>query len=212
MVWQTYDYWHDINGGFMGAKIGNQPQNVIYDANAKRFLAVNATAKKLDAQAVVAFFDTTGRKLAERRERVILAPDSRCDLFELPELAPENGILLIRATLGTDENFTWINVKKDRDYRALLPLLSGTVELKDAKVDRQGKTAKGLVTVMNTSAIPQLLVRVRLTDAKGARVLPVHWSANYLNLMPGERKTITFEATDVSAAVGELKPVLTLSV
>lgn len=30
--------------------------------------------------------------------------------------------------------------------------------------------------------------------------------------MPGEKKTITFEATDVSAAVGELKPVLTLSV
>lgn len=199
MVWQTYDYWHDINGGFVGTKAGNQPQNVILDQNMRRFWAVNATPQTLRGEAKVAFYDSAGRELLVKTAPVDVPSEGRAELFPLPGLTPGNGILLIRARLGKAENFTWINVKEERNYKALVPSLTGKVELEDVQMKRSGKVASGRVTAVNPTDIPQLLVRVKLVDADGRRVLPVHWSDNYLNLLPGERRTIAFEATDVRA-------------
>ena len=201
MVWQTYDYWHDVNGGFYGAKVGNQPVNVILNQNARRFIAVNATGVPFSGKAKVEFFDIDGRRLEAKEEAVSLEADGRIDLFDLPAIEAKEGVLLIRATIGKAENFTWINAKKDRDYRALVPLLSGSAELSATKVVAGSSGAKGEVTVSNTSGRPQLLVSLKLVDAKGRRVLPVHWSDNFISLMPGESRRVSFEATCVDKAL-----------
>ena len=201
MVWQTYDYWHDVNGGFYGAKVGNQPVNVILNQNARRFIAVNATGVPFSGKAKVEFFDIDGRRLEAKEEAVSLEADGRVDLFGLPAMEAKEGVLLIRATIGKAENFTWINAKKDRDYRALVPLLYGSAELSATKVVAGSSGAKGEVTVSNTSDRPQLLVSLKLVDAKGRRVLPVHWSDNFISLMPGESRRVSFEATSVDKAL-----------
>jgi hypothetical protein len=193
-VWQTYDYWHDVNGGYYGSKVGNQAQNVILDQNAKKFWAINATAKPLKATAKVAFYDTTGKELLVKTADVALDADSKCELFELPELAPENGILLIRATIANSENFTWINVKKDRDYKAIVPLLKGKVRIDRVTMAGSDKALGGEAEVVNDTKAPMLLVRLKLVDENGERVLPVHWSENYVSLMPGERRVVKFDA------------------
>ena len=35
------------------------------------------------------------------------------------------------------------------------------------------------------------MVHLRLVDAKGEDVVPVFWSDNYVNLLPGERRALT---------------------
>ena len=204
MVWQTYDYWHDVNGGYYGAKVGNQAQNVILDQSTKTFWAVNATAKPLVATAKVAFYDTTGKELLVKTAKVELDSDLKCELFQLPEFAPENGILLIRAMVGSSENFTWINVKKDRDYKALVPLLKGKVRIDRVTMSGSDKTRVGEAEIVNDTKAPLLLVRLKLVDDEGNRVLPVHWSENYVSLMPGERRVVRFSAPDISAAKGKV--------
>ena len=200
MVWQTYDYWHDVNGGYFGAKAGNQPVNVILNQSNRRFWAVNATARPFKGSARIEIRDVAGRSLFDSTQRLSLASDARQEILHLPE-SPEDGLLLIRATVaGADgarlaENFTWFNVRDERKYQELLPLLKSNVTLSGFKAARTGRTTRGAVTVANRTDRPQLLVRVRLVDADGRRVLPVHWSDNYLNLFPGESRTVTFEAT-----------------
>ena len=212
MVWQTYDYWHDVNGGYYGAKAGNQAVNVILDQNANVFWAVNDTARPLKGEAVVSFHGTDGKVLDVRRQALDLAADSRLRLFELPALEPADGVLLVRAKVMEDdrtraENFTWLNVRSPRDYRALLPLASGEASITGVKTTVRGAQIAGEATVANRLERPLLLVRVKLVDENGARVLPVHWSDNYVSLLPGESRRLTFTATDASAAVGKLRVV-----
>ena len=194
MVWQTYDYWHDVNGGYYGSKVGNQAENVILDQSTMKFWAINATAKPLKTTAKVAFYDTTGKELLVKTADVALEADSKCELFQLPELAPENGILLIRATIANSENFTWINVNKDRDYKAIVPLLKGKAKVENVKMSTAKQGVTGEATVVNNTKAPLLLIRLKLVDENGERVLPVHWSENYISLMPGESRVVKFDA------------------
>ena len=201
MVWQTYDYWHDVNGGYYGSKAGNQPLNVILDQNERCFWAVNATGKPFSGKAKVVFFDVDGKQVAVKEESVSLEADGRAKLFPLPELDAKDGVLLVRAMIGGAENFTWLNAKKERDYKAVLPLLAGKVELSGQKVSPTDTGVKGEVTVSNKSDRPRLLVSLKLVDANGSRLLPVHWSDNFFSLMPGESRRVSFEAMDVGKSL-----------
>ncbi len=201
MVWQTYDYWHDVNGGYWGAKVGNQPVNVILNQATRQFWVVNSTAQTVEGTATIEFRDRSGRSLATRVENFRLASDTREQLFDFPILEAKDDLVLIRAVMVAKtgerlaENVTWVNTRRAHDYRALLPLVDGTATVKDTRVSRAGAVLNGQTTIANETAEPLLLVRVKLVDEKGARILPVHWSANYLTLFPGERRTITFTAS-----------------
>jgi len=47
---------------------------------------------------------------------------------------------------------------------------------------------------VNETKAPLLLIRLKLVDENGERVLPVHWSENYISLMPGESRVVKFDA------------------
>ena len=59
-------------------------------------------------------------------------------------------------------------------------------------VEQDGRNALRLKNLTKRVAFAN---RLRLVDAKtGERILPVIWSDNYVTLMPGEERVITFEA------------------
>eukprot|EP00421_Protoceratium_reticulatum_P046334 CAMPEP_0168452212 /NCGR_PEP_ID=MMETSP0228-20121227/49035_1 /TAXON_ID=133427 /ORGANISM="Protoceratium reticulatum, Strain CCCM 535 (=CCMP 1889)" /LENGTH=900 /DNA_ID=CAMNT_0008466853 /DNA_START=164 /DNA_END=2866 /DNA_ORIENTATION=- len=49
------------------------------------------------------------------------------------------------------------------------------------------------VVVSNRGTRVALLVHPRLFDASGTEVLPVHWNADFFNLLPGESQVLTWE-------------------
>lgn len=82
----------------------------------------------------------------------------------------------------------WTKGGEAAEWRIELSSDGGTVELSDQKASPTVSGVKGEVTVSNTSDRPRLLVSLKLVDAKGRRVLPVHWSDNFFSLLPGESR------------------------
>jgi exo-1,4-beta-D-glucosaminidase len=78
-------------------------------------------------------------------------------------------------------------VTKYSDFIALNKLTSANVSV------GLTKTEPGLteVTLESTSGVPAFFVSLSLVDAKGADVLPLTWSDNYVTLWPKEKLSLT---------------------
>lgn len=200
MVWQTYDYWHDINGGYAGAKAGNQPRNIIFNQATKNFWLVNATPQPLlGATATIEVFGIDGRKLYTDSSRFSLEADGLRAWRDFPAVAHTSPIRFLRTSIRDangqklSENFTWLNVKEDRNYRELANLPAVEVAAKAMRIDGTAVKGKGEVTLVNKGNAPALMIRVKVQDANANRLLPVFYSDNYFTLMPGESRRVTWE-------------------
>ncbi len=69
-VWQTYDYYYDLNGAFWGAKRGSEPLHIQWSAADNTVNIINGTLQdypKLTAEAAV--YDMKGNKLENYTEK-----------------------------------------------------------------------------------------------------------------------------------------------
>ncbi len=209
MVWQTYDYWHDVNGGWAGSQAGNQPLNLIYDAAKNRLVIVNATAARVkNLVAHLEIHSLAGQRLHLEDRAFEMGPDEILDWQELPKTEGSGEMrLLVMSIVDGDgrakaRNVTWVNPVHPLDYRELAALPAVPVQAKlDVKSNGAGGV-KGRVTLVNKGKVPAMLVRVGLADKAGAQVLPVHYSVNYVTLLPGEEQGIAVEATRCANADG----------
>ncbi len=196
MVWQTYDYWHDVNGGYYGARRANQSLNVIRDPRTGRCLIVNATGTDRDVSVRAEVLDLSGRSLLVEARRARLPADSTVPWFDVPHLPGEGSVRLLRTTVREASgnawtNFGWYNQDGGFDYRELSALAKAKVSV---------KAERGRVRLENEGDAPALMVRVKLADARGGRVLPVHWSDNYVSLMPGESVSLAWDSPHADKA------------
>lgn len=193
-VWQTYDYYYDPTGCYWGARKACEPQHIQWNCLTGSVKVVNTTSKPLTrVQARATVFDLSGQQLAQRQAMVSVEPSNIREAFVLDALPA--GMLFIRLQLTTSddqllsENMYWTNTQKDLDYTPLtqLPEVRLTAE-------RAGQHA---LLLKNPTKQVAFANRLRLVDAKtGERLLPVIWSDNYVTLMPGEQRVITFETED----------------
>lgn len=190
-VWQTYDYYYDPTGCYWGARKACEPQHVQWNCLTGSVKVVNTTAQPMkDVKARAVIFDLSGQQVAEREAVVSVDASNQAEAFVLNSLP--KGLLFIRLEL-TDaagrllsENLYWTNTEKDLDYTVLTRLPEARLT-----VEAVGNHAFRLKNHTKTVAFAN---RLRLTDAKtGERILPVYWSENYVTLMPGEERVITFE-------------------
>ena len=190
-VWQTYDYYYDPTGCYWGARKACEPQHVQWNCLTGSVKVVNTTAQPMkDVKARAVIFDLSGQQVAEREAVVSVDASNQAEAFVLNSLP--KGLLFIRLEL-TDaagrllsENLYWTNTEKDLDYTVLTRLPEARLT-----VEAVGNHAFRLKNQTKHVAFAN---RLRLTDAKtGERILPVYWSENYVTLMPGEERVITFE-------------------
>jgi hypothetical protein len=108
---------------------------------------------------------------------------------------------LARGATVVSENTYWRGAAAD-DFRAIRTLPQVKLEAA-TKAELAGGVWRASTTVKNPSQAPALMVRLKAVGEKsGERLLPAIMSDNYLILMPGESRTVTFEV-DVSDARGE---------
>ena len=68
----------------------------------------------------------------------------------------------------------------------------------------------GSVTLKNPTATPALMIRVNVVgDKDGDQILPIFYSDNYIALIGGEQKQITFRLKDVDTRGNAPKVVVT---
>ncbi|MBR3556630.1 MAG: hypothetical protein IKN89_12020 [Oscillospiraceae bacterium] len=200
MVWQTYDAYYDINGGYQGCKDGCRSVNAVYDVLREELCLVNATALDRRLTLRMELFDLGGN-LLRREERAFDAPaGSARYVMEAPRWM--NDVQLMRLTVLEEgreaiENDYWLNGWEHTDYRGLRDL---------PQVSLAGSLTKGegcfLAQLRNPGKVPALMVEVRLKDPKtGKTILPVFSDRNFLLLLPGEEKTVRLEAEAEEASL-----------
>ena len=109
--------------------------------------------------------------------------------------------MLVELTLSNAErvlsrNLYWQG-KDDAAYRLLNTLpdqpLQASATMSDDGI---------VVEVANNTSYPVLAVKLTLVTSAAERVLPAFYDDNYLNLMPGDRRTIVIRTMKTAAAVG----------
>jgi hypothetical protein len=201
-MWQTYDWFLDINGGYFGVKAGNQPTHAVWDPRDNTILLSNATAHAYtNISTTLTLFDLAGNVLSSKDYITDqLEPDAYGLVLATIDFStsPSDLVfikLIVRDASGKTlaDNLYWHNRQVYQDYRALNNLPD--VDL-CASVSALPSTACGnslyAITLKNSAKTPVIQTRIR-TISGGKDVLPTFYSDNYFALMPDESKTISVE-------------------
>ena len=197
-VWQTYDYYFEPTAAYFGSKKGAEPLHIQWNPLTESVEVVNYSggrAPRLTAQVQILNMD--GAVKWEKAVSVDSAEDSTesCIRMQYPAGLSAVHFLrlkLMRGAAVVSENFYWRGLVEG-DYRALRTLPKATVEIA-TRVERQGERWRLTSELHNVSASPALMVMLKMVREKsGDRILPAFYSDNYVNLMPGERRTIVAE-------------------
>jgi hypothetical protein len=201
LLWQTYDYFFDTDGGYFDAKKGAEPLHIEWNAASDAVEVVNYSAGEARGLTVHAdILNMDGARKWDKSATVDSSEDSTVSPFQLEYPAGLTPVHFIRLSLmrGTEtisSNF-YLRGVQENDYRAIRDLPKVKVEATTKAVLQGGRW---LVTteLHNASAAPALMVRVKVVRAKsGDRILPAIYDDNYVALMPGERRTIHAEVNN----------------
>ena len=193
LVFFTYDYYFDTDGGYFGCKKACEPLHIQYNPATKTVEAVNASAgdlKGLRAEARV--LDMYGRELSREECTLDIREDSTLGCFPLS--FPEGQEVCYYSLRLKDaeghqlsDNF-YVQGRETDNFKALL-------DLPEARV-KTGWDA-GVLTLKNVSDVPAMMLRlIALDPGTGERVLPAVYSDNYFHLMPGEERSIAVSSWD----------------
>jgi exo-1,4-beta-D-glucosaminidase len=213
MIWHLYDYYLDTGGGYYGAKKACEPVHVQYSYDDHSVYVVNSEyrpAGKL--QVTVNLYDLHLKQLFSQQTTVSSEADSSVKALTIPEenFSPASSIQFVELSLKNPDgeivshNFYWVPAKltefdwSKTDY-TLTPAVShedltALRQLPRAQVEASLERTSGdnlVVHLKNVSKALAFQVSVDGVDATGSGVSPLPWSDNYIELMPGESRTLT---------------------
>jgi exo-1,4-beta-D-glucosaminidase len=213
MIWHLYDYYLRPGGGYYGTKKACEPVHVQFSYDDRSVVVVNdeqrphqgleVTARLLNLDLSEVFADEAQIDVpADAVVRALTVPRS--------DDQSRTHFLVLEATNAAGErvssNFYWLSTQEDAldwdntewfytptkthaDLTALADLPPTTLAL---DVGPAGPDGAVRISVRNTGSALAFQVHLRAEDAdNGQEVLPVFWSDNYLELLPGESRTLT---------------------
>lgn len=228
VFWQLYDYYLMPTGAFYGARDSGRPVHIAYDYGTAAIVAVNDSARELQARARVRIFDARSRVLfdevrplqvpAGARHQVLVLPQEISNAFRFVDarIVAEDGALL-------DANFYWLPgrpdvldwdrgtwfytpVKELADLKAINELPKVELDV-DPRFVAAGEDTAAEVTLRNPSPHLAFFVELEVAGSKSGRpAAPIFWDDNYVSLAPGETRTV--RATIPSHALNGEEPVL----
>jgi len=201
MVWQTYDYYYDTNGGYFGLKHGSQPINAIWDPRNNDLVLINATpVAREDLQVVVKVYDLGGVPVREDTYTANISADGKLILGKVKFPPYTTDIKFIRTYVfdkdGAQiaEDFSWTNTKTYQSYADLANMPKTYVKAEVLDIKTVGGIVTAQVRLFNATQTPALMIRLKtLIGNTDELVLPVYYDDNYISLMPGEEQVISLE-------------------
>jgi exo-1,4-beta-D-glucosaminidase len=213
-IWHLYDYYLDAGGGYYGARDANEPLHVQYSYDNHNVVVINNTYTMAPPMQVVAdVYDLKLHQVYTHAAALTAGPDSATSVYTLPGdlFAEANGLHFIKLSLvdaqgkHVSDNFYWIPSKLTvfdwaktdythtpaityPDLTALSSLPEATLS---AKLSSAGKAGDQALTLKNTSQALAFQIYARALDSKGDTIDPAFWSDSYIELMPGESRTLT---------------------
>ena len=201
-VWQVYSSDYDTHAAFYGSKKACEPVHVQWNLNDDSVSVINNPAKPLeDATLKLRIIALDGTTLSETSTPIKVAANSAAQVAKVvwSDMTAHPVQFLKLELLNRDDqllsdNFYW-HSQKPEHLRALEDLpkveLAGSV-----RFTTESKETVATVDLANPAQTVALMSHLVLRNtADGERILPAYASDNYVNLLPGEKKSITIRCT-----------------
>lgn len=190
---QMYDWSLDVNASLYGTRKGCEPLHAYYDPVTRKAGLLNTTLKDYTDLSIVArIYNLEGKLLWEKETKAGAKANTVQELLDIP--APEGikGAYFLRLALNSDvPNIYWLTTEP-KDYTSLSQLPKSRPEIK-TEIKKEGSNFVGTVRLSADSRI-SFFNRIKVFDkGTGKRILPVHYSDNYITLMPGDQQEISLE-------------------
>jgi exo-1,4-beta-D-glucosaminidase len=216
MIWHLYDYYLEADGGYFGTKKACEPLHIQYSYDDHSIVVVNSTYQPSPAvTAEVHLYDLNLKQLFTQQKQIEAAADSSNRVISIPADAFNSGSkvyfadLTLKSAKGetVSHNFYWIPSKpstfnwaktdythtpdsEHEDMTALLSLPKTTITSR-VKITGSPEGRKVELQLQNPSKALAFQVSFAARTKSGDLIAPVFWSDNYIELMPGESRTIT---------------------
>ncbi len=212
VIWHLYDYYLQTGGGYFGTKEACEPLHVQYSYDDHSIYAVSSlptAAASLTVNAEV--FDLQLHRVFNQTKIVNIAADGSERVMDIPSsiFQPEDSTHFVRLEMQdksgkvVSRNFYWIPskltvfdwAKTEYTYtpaityanmQALKTLPKSEVR---ATLIIRGRELRVHLNNPSQTLVFQLQVMAR--DAHGEEIVPLLWSDDFIELMPGEHRDLT---------------------
>lgn len=214
LVFQTYDYYFDVNGAYFGSKKACAPIHVSWNLISNEVEVVNECAGERNNLVVEAQVVNMDGKQIWYQSKTIDAPeDATIKVFPVDANTSQlSDVYFIKLELKENgkviaDNFYWEGHEVG-NWQAIRQMPLAKL---DYKVVQNADTTL-TVSVTNKSEIPALMLRLNLINSKtNEQILPVFYEDNYFSLLGGETKTVTLRyLTEENPVSKKFKPTVTI--
>jgi exo-1,4-beta-D-glucosaminidase len=225
MIWHLYDYNLDAGGGYFGVKKACEPLHIQYSYDDLSVEVVNSTYEPAAAlHASVRVFNLTGKEIYSAQAVVDATADSAQQVFALPESLYQGAdrILFIDLTLAEasskilSRNFYWVPTtltsfdwaktdythtpaEHNEDLSALTQLHPSSIQAR-AEIEKTPDGREVRLHLDNSSVELAFQISAALRTSSGGLIAPVLWSDNWIELIPGESRTLTAQLPENAPA------------
>jgi exo-1,4-beta-D-glucosaminidase len=216
MIWHLYDYYLDAGAGYFAVKKACEPLHIQYSYDDASIVVVNSTYEPVAGlHASVHVHNLAWSELYSAETSLNAGLDSAQRVFSLPEslysgtdriffidltLSDGSGRVLSRnfywvpATLTTFDwartDYTHTPAARHEDLTALTSLPPAKV-VASADIENTPQGRELRLHLDNQSTVLAFQLRAALRTQSGGLVAPVFWSDNWIELAPGESRTMT---------------------
>lgn len=190
---QMYDWSLDVNASLYGTRKGCEPLHAYYNPVTRKAGLLNATLKDYTDLSIIArIYNLEGKLLWEKETRASSKANTVQELLDIPVPEGIQGAYFLRLALNADvPNIYWLTTEP-KDYTSLSQLPKSRPDIK-TEIKKEGSNFVGTVRLSADSQI-SFFNRIKVFDREtGKRILPVHYSDNYITLMPGDQQEISLE-------------------
>lgn len=190
---QMYDWSLDVNASLYGTRKGCEPLHAYYNPVTRKAGLLNTTLKDYTDLSIVArIYNLEGKLLWEKETRASAKANTVQELLDIPVPEGIKGAYFLRLALNSDvPNVYWLTTEP-KDYTSLSQLPKSRPDIK-TDIKKEGSNFVGTVRLSADSQI-SFFNRIKVFDREtGKRILPVHYSDNYITLMPGDQQEISLE-------------------
>ena len=190
---QMYDWSLDVNASLYGTRKGCEPLHAYYNPVTRKAGLLNTTLKDYTDLSIVArIYNLEGKLLWEKETRASAKANTVQELLDIPVPEGIKGAYFLRLALNADvPNIYWLTTEP-KDYTSLSQLPKSRPGI-TTEIKKEGSNFVGTVRLSADSQI-SFFNRIKVFDKEtGKRILPVHYSDNYITLMPGDQQEISLE-------------------
>lgn len=190
---QMYDWSLDVNASLYGTRKGCEPLHAYYNPVIRKAGLLNTTLKDYTDLSIIArIYNLEGKLLWEKETRASSKANTVQELLDIPVPEGIQGAYFLRLALNADvPNIYWLTTEP-KDYTSLSQLPKSRPDIK-TEIKKEGSNFVGTVRLSADSQI-SFFNRIKVFDREtGKRILPVHYSDNYITLMPGDQQEISLE-------------------